>query len=721
MLAPIFTLKLNHKIHPRMVAIGKYDGKHPCLTAATTANKVFIHNPHTRLDQGGRLETTSGSSSDVSLLNINQHVNAVCTGSLDESQRDILFVGTPTNLLAYDVENNSDLFYKDVPDGVNSLLVGQIGSDPTPMIIAGGNCSVQGYNADGDDHFWTVTGDNVCSLALSDFNEDGYPELLVGSEDYDIRVFKDDEIIAEMTETEAVTSLYSLYGSRFGYALRNGTVGVYDRSARYWRIKSKNQAVSIYSFDLDGDGVPELITGWSNGKVDARNDRTGEVVFKDNLGSAISGIVDADYRLDGKQQLIVCSMEGQVRGYLPADSESKNVVVDINADQDALRELAIKKQNLLTELKNYSENDRVGKNVKAGDHHASVSGVGMIPANTQLQTSLSVSTGGDGVKPHVDLTIQTTNETVIRSVLIFAEGIFEGESYVVHPPLNKLSPVLHIPIYPPKDVTVDLHIKAFVGYKTSHQFHVFELTRQLPRFSLYSFCPDGYAEPKSHVKFTVHERVNRVVMWINQNFLLPSEVVAEHQALDVKFLSLRTETPLLLKMTSNGEVTIQTDNLDLAGSFTQALAGFLAVTDLQSTMDFPDHLEELRNILIKADELHGVREKLNAEMADHSNLIRSLVVRAEDARMMFDMPNMRKGYMELFDLNRDLINGYQIRCSNHEELLACLKIVNQTMQRAGNLRVGKSKSAIIAACRNAIKANNVNALFKIIKSGTSSA
>ena len=47
---------------------------------------------------------------------------------------------------------------------------------------------------------------------------------------------------------------------------------------------------------------------------------------------------------------------------------------------------------------------------------------------------------------------------------------------------------------------------------------------------------------------------------------------------------------------------------------------------------------------------------------------------------------MRKGYMELFDLNRDLINGYKIRCSNHEELLSSLKIVNQTIQRAGNLR-----------------------------------
>ncbi|XP_069496392.1 BBSome complex member BBS2 [Ambystoma mexicanum] len=719
MLVPVFTLKLNHKINPRMVTVGKYDGVHPCLTAATQAGKVFIHNPHSR----GQRPTAhrvvqSSQDSDISLLNINQSVSCLTSGVLNPALNyDTLVVGTQTNLLAYDVHNNSDLFYREITDGANAVVLGNLGDISPPLAIIGGNCALQGFDYEGNDLFWTVTGDNVRSLALCDFDGDGKKELLVGSEDFDIRVFKEDEIVAEMTETETITSLCSMYGSRFGYALSNGTVGVYDRTTRYWRIKSKNHAMSIHAFDLNSDGVCELITGWSNGKIDARSDRTGEVIFKDNFNSSVAGVVEGDYRMDGHTQLICCSVDGEVRGYLPSSYEMKGNLMDTSVEQELVRELSQKKQNLLLELRNYEENSKQAETsgqISEGDGQ-----MGIIPANTQLQTALSVNMGSEMQSPHVELSISTSNDTIIRAVLIFAEGIFEGESHVVHPSVQNLSGHIRVPITPPKDVPVDLHIKAFVGYRNSTQFHVFELTRQLPRFSMYALAILGSdPEPLSFVHFTTNERVQRVIMWLNQNFLLPEDTEIQSVPFQISFTSLRGAGPLCIKMKTSGEISVNTDDIDLAGDLIQSLSSFLAIEELQVEADFPKYFEELRKVLLQVDEYHSVHQKLTADMADHSNLIRSMLVQAEDARLMGDMKTMKKRYVELYDYNKDLINGYKIRNSNHSELLNSLKVVNQAIQRAGRLRVGKPKAQVISACRDAIRGNNLNVLFRIMRVGT---
>nr|XP_003228629.1 PREDICTED: Bardet-Biedl syndrome 2 protein isoform X2 [Anolis carolinensis] len=719
MLVPVFTLKLSHKILPRMVALGKYDGVHPCLTAATQAGKVFIHNPHARSQRvnANRL-VLSTQDADISLLNINEAVSCLTAGVLNpDLDCDSLLVGTRTSLLAYDVHNNADLFYAGVPDGANTIVLGTLGDMPSPLAIIGGNCSLQGFNHEGKDLFWTVTGDNVRSLALCDFDADGKKELLVGSEDFDIRVFKEDEIVAEMSETETVTSLTSMCSSHFGYALSNGTVGIYNRTSRYWRIKSKNQAMSIHAFDINSDGVCELITGWSSGKIDARSDRTGEVIFKDNFASSVAGIVEGDYRMDGNTQLICCSVDGEVRGYLPGSQESKGKLLDTSVDQDLIRELSQKKQNLLLELRNYEEN---AKQVELNTQVNEADGQkGVIPANTQLQTALSVNLGSDSESAHVELRISTSNDTIIRAVLIFAEGIFEGESHVIHPSLQNLSSCIRVPLTPPKDVPVELNIKAFVGYRNSTQFHVFELSRQLPRFSMYTLSsPDSAPGPLSFVRFTLNERVQMIVMWLKQSFLLPEDLEIQNVSFEVCFTSLRDAGQLWIKMTPGGEISINTDNVDLAGDIVQSMASFWAIEDLQVEADFPAYFEEMRKALVVVDNSHAVCQKLTANMADSSNLIRSVLVRAEDSRLMGDMKNMKRRYMELYDLNRDLLSQYKIRCSNHTELLNNLKAINQAIQRAGQLRVGKPKAQVIAACRDAIKNNSVNMLIKIMRVGT---
>ena len=46
-------------------------------------------------------------------------------------------------------------------------------------------------------------------------------------------------------------------------------------------------------------------------QIDARNEKTGEVIFKDNMTSSLAGMVKGDYRLDGKEELICCSVDGE--------------------------------------------------------------------------------------------------------------------------------------------------------------------------------------------------------------------------------------------------------------------------------------------------------------------------------------------------------------------------------------------------------------------------
>ena len=133
MLVPAFKLQLNNPILKGLVDVGRYDGEYPSLTCATTAGKIFFHTPH---DKSGQNE--------VKFLNINRKISALKCGRLaTKHQRDLLFVGAQTTLLAYDVQENCDLFFKDAPDGANAILVGKLGDLEAPLALVGGNCSIQ--------------------------------------------------------------------------------------------------------------------------------------------------------------------------------------------------------------------------------------------------------------------------------------------------------------------------------------------------------------------------------------------------------------------------------------------------------------------------------------------------------------------------------------------------------------------------------------------------
>lgn len=66
-----------------------------------------------------------------------------------------------------------------------------------------------------------------------------------------------------------------------------------------------------------------------------------------------------------------------------------------------------------------------------------------------------------------------------------------------------------------------------MGFEQSKQFHVFELTRQLPKFAMYAVAEDfdptrhlqqpvEIDDNTSYVSFKLNERFQRLILWINQ-------------------------------------------------------------------------------------------------------------------------------------------------------------------------------------------------------------
>ena len=178
--------------------------------------------------------------------------------------------------------------------------------------------------------------------------------------------------------------------------------------------------------------------------------------------------------------------------------------------------------------------------------------------------------------------------------------------------------------------------------------------------------------------------------------------------LSVCFVSLRDNKPLILEMIdASGEFTIRTDSMDLAGDIIQSLAAeYLQMTDLQSEAEFPYEIENLKKLITKVDEIQAVKQQLGADIAENSGAVRALVVRAEDARLLAEWlvydeivkgnqltmriqnyrKKMKQFYIDLHNLNRELVQEHKIRNQSHNDLVDALKQINIIIQKAANLR-----------------------------------
>ena len=419
------------------------------------------------------------------------------------------------------------------------------------------------------------------------------------------------------------------------------------------------------------------------------------------MSGAVSSILKADYRMDGKEEIICCSYSGEVRGYLPVEDEVQQSF-DTKLQEDELLKLSQRREELLAELANYEENVR---KMKSGEVDSS-----LIHSETKVNCHLEPN---QDLK-RVDVVFETSEEQVIKCATISAEQLFETESKFVYAknPTNKLQ----VGLTPKKDVPIDLNIQILVGHNMGTSYHVFELNYQMPRFSLYVPTQAFKKPPQSFVSFRLNERANRLIMWFNQSFNIKYTASPNQKGVDFKFISLRDSTPIHFSFVDQ-QMNIHVDNMDIAGDIVQDLTNYLGITQLESSCNFPLEFDRFEQILNQVEEYNASRLKLTAEMADNSQLVKALVIKAEDARILTNMKGMRESYNELYRLNKDLMNEYIKRSNNHNELLNALKEVNQMIQKAARLRLGDSKARVIAECRQAVKSNNIRSLFNIIRTG----
>ena len=770
----VFNFELGHQILPGLCSLGKFDGSKPSLALATVGGKVLIHSPYETQN------TDSASGNSIRYINFNRKITALATGRLEKEGwneevdgGDLLLVGTESNLVAYNVFRNADQFFSETPDGCNAIILTNLSPNAAPMVVTGGNCSILGFDADGEEVLWTVTGDNVSSLTTLNMDNENQTEILAGSDDFEIRVFRKEELIYEITEVDRVLFLCALKKDFFAYGLSNGSIGVYcGPKSRAWRVKTKYRVTALLAFDIDGDGVPEVISGWEHGLVTARRMTNGEVIFRETFNAPIAGLLKGDYRQNGNEQLIIVTESGEVIGYdVPEDSGSlvalneQGQVKDTRVHVEVLQKLQEKKLELSTVLRNLEGKLNL---LKKSSETGGSAAVAKLSKDIVLDESVvTYGMEADDQIGFVNLRISLKPDAgavIANVVAVDQDGTIFDKSDVVAASPSIGSKEALLPLRPNKMLKGKLRVQTHLNLRgvtaatngnkassstSSNHLAVIEVDIEVPKFVAFRQITEtrGREKPKGCVVVNIPETTHTLAEFITSNFLLPHPMVVNEEKLKALFVTVLPPSSTNLSSEVEGQskssiyaekfrecgsplyilaqtsedgcsiaVSVHCNSMDLAAEVVQELARYFNIDEMSADVDFPEEMEYFKGIIEQVTQFNNSRTKLGADMAEDTQRVKALVVRAEDCRLMNDMIGMRKAYTELYAVTSQLTGGYNIRATNHQGLLTSLKEVNQMIQRAANLRVGRAKSTIISESRAALKQNNMQALLRILTS-----
>ncbi|KAK6752044.1 hypothetical protein RB195_003457 [Necator americanus] len=381
--------------------------------------------------------------------------------------------------------------------------------------------------------------------------------------------------------------------------------------------------------------------------------------------------------------------------------------------QETLHLYGQKKHNLLIELGNFEQEEQLTEAEKVKDFR--------IPIGTTVECKLFVSKSDRTLY----LVLEASHEVCIRGVIAFAEGLFEGESYIWIPKLIEGNgDRVQIPIITEKDMANEIHIRTFLGPQESSKLSVFETALSIPRFA--RFCvlqtEDVFLMPKSFVEVIIKIRNQRILDWVMDTFLIDIDypIDPDEDQMEIRFLGLsskRGQELCVKHFQSDGKTIIYHDCMDTAGNIVQSLCDYFAIDTLEAHAEFPEKFTEVEEICNELDSMYEVRDRLTTDLTEKQTVLMEVIVRAEDAIVIDDLDLVRKYYTRLRHMDRSVRQAFHLRVNNHERFVQSLRKLHKIIEQAAKLRCGEPSRKIVTACREAIADDNKTVLAKYLKFG----
>ena len=659
-----------------------------------------------------------------------------------ERKSDVLFIGCEISLLCYDIMENKTLFDREITEGVLSMCCGRFSNFKEPLCLAGGNCNIVGIDINGEEKFWTVLGGNAICMALGYMEDDNINALYVGTDDFTIRVYKDEESISEINENTKIVIITPLQDDYFCYGLESGTVGLYKGKEKKWFKKEKGYCTSMEMRDFIGENTVEVLVGMSTGKIILFDSNTGKEYLNFYVDNPISKFFYGDFILSQRQideiqleklnkdeeddededdQIICFTENGDVYGYIygeknyiPTEREFESKDKKVTEEELNIYEQLLKEKNrLLDELEDLAVRDSNKNKINAPKEGNE------LPQGLKVDIDLE----SNDKDKCADLTLEANNNAVIKTVIIMSEQIYQGETFVKYPKNESNKAVVQIKTK--KDLHINLHIKVLLGINTLvDDYVVLEYNKIIPKYCFYILLreEDEYkSKLKQGISINFDDRIDRLILFLEEKFNIPAKEFESYKSDDlnfkVRFRSLRTDIILEINVRKGNKLSILTDEIELCGNLLQDLALFLKKEDLDTKIDYSIYGKSFEPIFKRIEELDNERNHLNINMTDIITNIKDLYVKAEDNRLIDNIKGFEDYFRKIDVQNAQLLDEFEKRSEKYQQLLNDLKSVNEMIQLSSNLKCGKFKKAMVSECRRCIRNKDYDLLMKIISNG----